>query len=234
MGHYETDEQGGKLTSPLGITLEYDAAELELGRLLFARECTFLLGVARLNQLPDDVLPEIAFAGRSNVGKSSLLNALTGRKALARTSNTPGRTQQLNFFDLGKRAMLVDMPGYGYAKAPKPQVDAWTRLVADYLRGRVGLRKLCLLIDARHGVKPVDREIMDLLEAAAVVFQVVLTKTDKAKRLDDLVRNTAAVVDGYRAGAPEILLTSARRGEGIPELRAELAKFALDDALQQP
>jgi len=234
MGHYETDEQGGKLTSPLGITLEYDAAELELGRLLFARECTFLLGVARLNQLPDDVLPEIAFAGRSNVGKSSLLNALTGRKALARTSNTPGRTQQLNFFDLGKRAMLVDMPGYGYAKAPKPQVDAWTRLVGDYLRGRVGLRKLCLLIDARHGVKPVDREIMDLLEAAAVVFQVVLTKTDKAKRLDDLVRNTAAVVDGYRAGAPEILLTSARRGEGIPELRAELAKLALDDALQQP
>ena len=234
MGHHETDEQGGKLTSPLGVTLEYDAAELEVGRLLFARECTFLLGVARLNQLPDDVLPEIAFAGRSNVGKSSLLNALTGRKALARTSNTPGRTQQLNFFDLGKRAMLVDMPGYGYAKAPKPQVDAWTRLVEDYLRGRVGLRKLCLLIDARHGVKPVDREIMDLLEAAAVVFQVVLTKTDKAKRLDDLVRNTAAVVDGYRAGAPEILLTSARRGEGIPELRAELAKLALDDALQQP
>ena len=234
MGHHETDEQGGKLTSPLGITLEYDAAELEVGRLLFARECTFLLGVARLNQLPDDVLPEIAFAGRSNVGKSSLLNALTGRKALARTSNTPGRTQQLNFFDLGKRAMLVDMPGYGYAKAPKPQVDAWTRLVKDYLRGRVGLRKLCLLIDARHGVKPVDRKIMDLLEAAAVVFQVVLTKTDKAKRLDDLVRNTAAVVDGYRAGAPEILLTSARRGEGIPELRAELAKLALDDALQQP
>ena len=130
--------------------------------------------------------------------------------------------------------MLVDMPGYGYARAPKPQVDAWTRLVKDYLRGRVGLRKLCLLIDARHGVKPVDREIMDLLEAAAVVFQVVLTKTDKAKRLDDLVRNTAAVVDGYRAGAPEILLTSARRGEGIPELRAELAKLALDDALQQP
>ena len=234
MGHHETDEQGGKLTSPLGIALKYDAAELEVGRLLFARECTFLLGVAHLNQLPDDVLPEIAFAGRSNVGKSSLLNALTGRKALARTSNTPGRTQQLNFFDLGKRAMLVDMPGYGYAKAPKPQVDAWTRLVKDYLRGRVGLRKLCLLIDARHGVKPVDREIMDLLEAAAVVFQVVLTKTDKAKRLDDLVRDTAAIVDGYRAGAPEILLTSARRGEGIPELRAELAKLALDDALQQP
>ena len=234
MGHHETDEQGGKLTSPLGITLEYDAAELEVGRLLFARECTFLLGVARLNQLPDDVLPEIAFAGRSNVGKSSLLNALTGRKALARTSNTPGRTQQLNFFDLGERAMLVDMPGYGYARAPKPQVDAWTRLVKDYLRGRVGLRKLCLLIDARHGVKAVDRKIMDLLEAAAVVFQVVLTKTDKAKRLNDLVRNTAAVVEDYRAGAPEILLTSARRGEGSPELRAELARLALDDALQQP
>ncbi len=233
MGHHEKNEQGGKLTSPSGITPEYDAVELEAGRLLFARECTFLLGVARLNQLPDDVLPEIAFAGRSNVGKSSLLNALTGRKALARTSNTPGRTQQLNFFDLGERAMLVDMPGYGYAKAPKRQVDAWTRLVKDYLRGRVGLRKLCLLIDARHGVKPIDREIMDLLEAAAVVFQVVLTKTDKAKRLGELVRNTAAVVEGYRAGAPEILLTNVRRGEGIPELRAELAKLALDDALQQ-
>ena len=222
MVHHEA--RGGELTPD----------QLEAGRLLFAGQCDFIAAANNMPALPPITLPEVCFAGRSNVGKSSLLNALTGRKALARTSNTPGRTQQLNFFDLGKRAMLVDMPGYGYARAPKPQVDAWTRLVKDYLRGRVGLRKLCLLIDARHGVKPVDREIMDLLEAAAVVFQVVLTKTDKAKRLDDLVRNTAAVVDSYRAGAPEILLTSARRGEGIPELRAELAKLALDDALQQP
>jgi len=229
MGHHEEDEKGGKLTAP-----EYDAAALEAGRRLFSQDTTFLLGVARLEQLPDDTLPEVAFAGRSNVGKSSLLNALTRRKALARTSNTPGRTQQLNFFDLGGQLMMVDLPGYGYARAPKKQVAAWTRLVKDYLRGRVGLRRLCLLIDARHGVKPVDREIMDLLESAAVVFQVVLTKADKAKQLDPLIEATAKIVADYRAGAPKILVTSARQGDGVPDLRAELSRLTLGGALQRP
>lgn len=227
MDHHETHEQGGKLNDSA-----FSPEELEAGRLLFAQESRFLLGVASLKQLPDDTLPEIAFAGRSNVGKSTLLNALTGRKALARTSNTPGRTQQLNFFDLGGRLTLVDMPGYGYAKAPKSEVAAWTRLVRDYLRGRVGLRRLCLLIDARHGLKSTDREIMDLLEESAVVFQVILTKTDKAKNLAKLVSATEKTVSEYRAGTPSVLTTSARQNKGIPELRAELAKLALDEALQ--
>ena len=226
MGHHEANEQGEHLTSP-----EFTDAELEAGRLLFAQESRFLLGVASLRQLPEDSLPEVAFAGRSNVGKSTLLNALTGRKALARTSNTPGRTQQLNFFDLGGRLTLVDMPGYGYAKAPKAEVAAWTRLIRDYLRGRVGLRRLCLLIDARHGVKPVDTEIMDLLEESAVVFQVVLTKADKAKNLAALIAETQKTVAAYRAGAPLVLATSYRQSCGIAELRAELAKLALDEAL---
>jgi GTP-binding protein len=226
MGHHEANEQGEHLTSP-----EFTDAELEAGRLLFAQESRFLLGVASLRQLPEDSLPEVAFAGRSNVGKSTLLNALTGRKALARTSNTPGRTQQLNFFDLGGRLTLVDMPGYGYAKAPKAEVAAWTRLIRDYLRGRVGLRRLCLLIDARHGVKPVDTEIMDLLEESAVVFQVVLTKADKAKNLAALIAETQKTVAAYRAGAPLVLATSSRQSRGIAELRAELAKLALDEAL---
>ena len=226
MGHHEANEQGEHLTSP-----EFSNAELEAGRLLFAQESRFLLGVASLRQLPEDSLPEVAFAGRSNVGKSTLLNALTGRKALARTSNTPGRTQQLNFFDLGGRLTLVDMPGYGYAKAPKAEVAAWTRLIRDYLRGRVGLRRLCLLIDARHGVKPVDTEIMDLLEESAVVFQVVLTKADKAKNLAALIAETQKTVAAYRAGAPLVLATSSRQSRGIAELRAELAKLALDEAL---
>jgi GTP-binding protein len=225
--HYEAHAKGSHLTESL-----FNTEEIETGRLLFAQESRFLLGVASLKQLPDDALPEIAFAGRSNVGKSTLLNALTGRKALARTSNTPGRTQQLNFFDLGGRLTLVDMPGYGYAKAPKAEVAAWTRLVRDYLRGRVGLRRLCLLIDARHGLKPTDREIMGLLEESAVVFQIVLTKTDKCKNLLKLIAETEKVVGEYRAGAPLVLATSSRQNEGVPELRAELAKLALDEALQ--
>jgi GTP-binding protein len=227
VGHHAKNEQGKELTYP-----EFTNAELETGRLLFAQESTFLLGVARLEQLPDDSLPEIAFAGRSNVGKSSLLNALTGRKSLARTSNTPGRTQQLNFFNLGSRLTLVDMPGYGFAKAPKAEVTAWTRLIQDYLKGRVGLRRLCLLIDARHGLKPVDLEIMDLMENSAVVFQVVLTKCDKAKKLPQLIAATEKTVSRYRAGSPQIIFTSSRQNLGIANLRAELAKLAVDKALQ--
>ena len=226
MDHHEEDEQGRQLTEA-----DFSDAEIEAGRRLFAQESRFLLGVAQLAQLPEDDLPEIAFAGRSNVGKSTLLNALTGRKALARTSNTPGRTQQLNFFDLGGRLTLVDMPGYGYAKAPKTEVAAWTRLIRDYLRGRVGLRRLCLLVDSRHGLKPADREIMDLLEESAVVFEVVLTKCDKAKNLAKLVADTEAAVANYRAGVPNVLATSSRQNRGIPELRASLAKLALDEAL---
>ena len=227
MGYHAKNEQGKELTSST-----FTDTELETGRLLFAKECAFLLGVARVEQLPDDSLPEIAFAGRSNVGKSSLLNALTGRKSLARTSNTPGRTQQLNFFNLGSRLTLVDMPGYGFARAPKAAVTIWTRLIRDYLRGRVGLRRLCLLIDARHGLKPVDREIMDLMENSAVVFQVILTKCDKAKKLPELIAATEKTVSKYRAGSPRIIVTSSRQNIGIAQLRAELAKLAPNEALQ--
>jgi len=205
-----------------------DAAALEAGRLLFAGACRFVIGVARIDDLPSDAMPEVAFAGRSNVGKSSLINALTGRKTLARTSNTPGRTQQLNFFDLGGRLMLVDLPGYGYAKAPKGDVDRWNRLIRLYLKGRVGLRRLCLLIDARHGLKPPDRQVMDLLDEAAVAFQIVLTKTDKLKS-GELEQRAAAIAGEIRkraAANPEIIATSAVRGDGIAELRAVLASLA--------
>ncbi|MBE9552277.1 MAG: YihA family ribosome biogenesis GTP-binding protein [Proteobacteria bacterium] len=201
---------------------------LEAGRLLFAKECTFVMGVARIDDLPADDLPEIAFAGRSNVGKSSLINALTGRKTLARTSNTPGRTQQLNFFDLGGRLTIVDLPGYGYAKAPKGEVDRWNRLIRKYLKGRVGLRRLCVLIDARHGLKMSDRQVMDLLAEAAVVYQIVLTKIDKVKAGDLVKRREeiAAEIAKRTAANPEIMETSAVKGTGIPELRAALTELA--------
>src|SRR3954464_5794944 len=155
-----------------------DPETIEEGRLLFARPCRFLLGVARLAQLPPAGLPEVAFAGRSNVGKSSLINALLGRRDLARTSNTPGRTQEVNLFDLGERLVLADLPGYGYAKAPLEKVKGWTDLVFAYLRGRPNLARVCLLIDARRGIMPVDEEAMTLLGRAAVPFAVVLTKAD--------------------------------------------------------
>ncbi len=186
------------------------------------------MGVANLSGLPPDNLPEIAFAGRSNVGKSSLVNALTGRKTLARTSHTPGRTQQINFFDLGGRIVLVDLPGYGYARASKKDINTWTALVRDYLQGRVGLRRICLLLDSRRGATRNDQEIMDLLDKAAVPYQVVLTKVDKIKvaALEKNLADITALLKKRPAAIPEILISSARKGRGIPELRATLQALA--------
>ena len=205
-----------------------DAEAIEAGRKLFAQECRFVSGAASYDGLPEDRLPEVAFAGRSNVGKSSLINALSGRKTLARTSNTPGRTRQINFFDLGGRLMLVDLPGYGYAQAAKSEVRGWTRLIEAYLKGRVGLRRLCLLIDGRHGAKPADEGIMALLDTAAVTYRVVLTKCDKV-RAAELAAHEAAVrslLASHPAALPEPILTSAEKGTGIEALRADLAALA--------
>ncbi|SNB53246.1 GTP-binding protein [Arboricoccus pini] len=201
---------------------------LEEGRLLFAQACTFMLGVVNLRGLPPMDQPEIVFAGRSNVGKSSLVNALTGRNTLARTSNTPGRTQEINFFDLAGRLRLVDVPGYGFAQAPKAKVEAWTDLVFAYLRGRASLRLACLLIDARHGLKTVDDGAMEQLGRAAVPFMVVLTKADLVRPLE-LERIVGAVRGGLRnriGALAEPVLTSSRKGQGIAELRAILATYA--------
>ena len=205
-----------------------EAPDLESGRLLFTQNCDFLISAASFNQLPDTDLPEIAFAGRSNVGKSSLLNALTGRKNLARTSNTPGRTQQVNFFDLGGQMMLTDLPGYGYAKAAKSVVDQWTRLIKSYLKGRVRLRRVCLLIDSRHGLKDTDREVMALMDEAAVAYQIVLTKCDKIKatELEKLLAKTDKEITKHVAAHPEILVTSSFKSLGIEEMRAALATLA--------
>ena len=207
---------------------DWSPAEIERGRVLFAQECTFERGVAELTQLPPAGLPEVAFAGRSNVGKSSLVNALTGRKTLARTSNTPGRTQQLNFFDLGGRLRLVDLPGYGYAKVSKTQVAQWTDMMVRFLRGRVPLRRVCLLVDGRHGIKANDAEMMDMLDVTAVSYQVILTKCDKVKgpALETLVAETTAALANRPAAHPIPLATSAETGAGVPALRATLATFA--------
>ena len=205
-----------------------DEEAIETGRKLFTQACNFVAGAATADRLPPAGLIEVAFAGRSNVGKSSLINALVGQNSLARTSRTPGRTQQINFFDLGGRLMVVDLPGYGYARASKTTIAAWTHLVNGYLKGRVSLRRVMLLIDARHGLKPPDRDIMTMLDDAAVVYQIILTKADKTKpaALDAVVAETAAELTRHAAAHPEIAVTSALAGAGIAETRASIAALA--------
>ncbi|NCT41301.1 MAG: YihA family ribosome biogenesis GTP-binding protein [Alphaproteobacteria bacterium] len=209
------------------VDQEITQAELEDARKLFAGPCDFMLGVASLGQLPESALPEVAFAGRSNVGKSSLLNALTNRKTLAKTSNTPGRTQQLNYFNLGEKLYIVDMPGYGYAKVSKEQRDEWTRLVFDYLRGRPTLRCVFILIDSRHGLKDSDIMLMEMLDEAAVTYRILLTKTDKSKtaELDALMAKTLAVVKKHAAAYPHIHATSSIKGYGMAELKAIISSY---------
>jgi len=204
---------------------EPEPQTLEQGRLLFAGDTTFVKGVVAMDGLPPPDRMEVCFAGRSNVGKSTLINALTGMKALARASNTPGRTQEINFFTAGEDHYLVDLPGYGYANAPLPVIEKWQRLLKQYLSGRQTLRRAFVLIDARHGVKKVDDEIMSLLDSAAVTFQVVLTKADKVKEKErakilDQVRSSLAK---HPAAYPEIVITSSEKGWGIPTLRAIIA-----------
>ncbi len=203
--------------------------EIEAGRILFAQSCTFMLGVVKMDGLPDEGPPEVAFAGRSNVGKSTLLNALTSQKGLARASNTPGRTREINFFDLGGKMHLVDLPGYGYARVSRKEADAWNALTRDFLHGRSVLRRVCLLVDARHGLKPADLEVMDRLDEAAVIYQIVLTKADKIKptALDVLLAETSACIVRRPAAHPSVRATSSQTGFGIDLLRAELASLTV-------
>jgi GTP-binding protein len=209
---------------------DFTAADIRRGETLFKGPCTFVKGVVDIDGLPRDGKPEIAFAGRSNVGKSSLINALTGQKSLARVSVTPGRTRELNFFTLGKNDdfYLVDMPGYGYARASKAEVKGWTRLIQDYLKGRRELKRVFLLIDARHGLKDSDREIMTLMDEAAVSYQGVLTKADKPKagELAAIEFKVATELAKHPAAYPQLIATSARTGAGLPELRAAIASLA--------
>ncbi|KAA0909769.1 ribosome biogenesis GTP-binding protein YihA/YsxC [Aquicoccus porphyridii] len=212
-----------KLTFP--IAADPDPQALEKGRLLFAGETEFLKGVVAMSGLPPADRIEVCFAGRSNVGKSTLINALTGRKGLARASNTPGRTQEINFFTAGVDHYLVDLPGYGYANAPLAVVEKWQRLLKQYLSGRQSLRRAFVLIDARHGIKDVDEEIMKRLDTSAVTFQCVLTKSDKVKagERDRILGQVRERLSKHPAAFPEIVLTSAEKGEGIPTLRAIIA-----------
>ncbi len=207
---------------------DFDAAALEKGRWLFAQSCDFLLGVTSLEALPAGDRPEIAFAGRSNVGKSSLVNALTGRKTLARTSNTPGRTRELNFFSLTPGLYLVDLPGYGYAKVERELSKRWVDLLKEYLRGRMSLRRVMILVDSRHGLKPSDLEMMDMLDVTAVSYQIVLTKADKIKagKAEATRKAVERAIIKRPAAHPNVLLTSSQKKTGIEELRAELASLA--------
>ena len=206
-----------------------DSAALENGRLLFAGACDFIAAANNMRVLPPEGLPEICFAGRSNVGKSSLINSLTGRKTLARTSQTPGRTRQLIFFSLADRIQLVDLPGYGYARAPKTDIKAWTTLTRKFLAGRASLQRVFLLIDSRRGIGPGDAEIMALLDASAVSWAVVLTKVDKLKQteLSAVCTATQARIGKHVAAFPELFVTSSEGGTGIAALRAHIGALAL-------
>ncbi len=210
---------------PFPLAEDPDAFALELGRKLFAGESEFVKGVVAMNGLPAPDRLEVCFAGRSNVGKSSLINALTGTKGLARASNTPGRTQEINFFTQGPELYLVDLPGYGYANAPVKVVEKWQRLLKQYLSGRQTLRRAFVLIDSRHGVKPVDDEIMKLLDTSAVTFQCVMTKADKVKANDreKVLNQVRTALSKHPAAYPEIVLTSSEKGDGVPTLRSIIA-----------
>jgi GTP-binding protein len=202
---------------------------IEAGRRLFAKNATFMLGVVRLEDLPAEGPAEIAFAGRSNVGKSTLLNALTNQKGLARASNTPGRTREINYFDLEGALRLVDLPGYGYARAARKEAENWMRLTRSFLRGRQPLRRVCLLIDSRHGLKPGDIDVMDLLDETAVNYQIVLTKADKIKptELEKVRQATLQKISKRPAAHPLVMATSSETGEGIELLRSELATLSV-------
>jgi GTP-binding protein len=210
---------------PVSIS-EYSDEEIEAARVLFARPATFVMGCAKIEQLPDPDLPEIAFAGRSNVGKSSLINGLVGMHKLARASNEPGRTREVNFFDLDGKMRLVDLPGYGWAKASKSTVKQFQNLGRDYLRGRVTLKRVYLLIDSRHGLKSVDTEALDALDLAAVSYQIVMTKADKIKAHERETVREATLKDISKrpAAFPAVAVTSAEKGIGLPELRAEIMR----------
>jgi GTP-binding protein len=201
---------------------------IEQGRKLFCRPCNFVLGVANLNQLPNSHLNEIAFVGRSNVGKSSLINALFNNKNLAKTSSTPGRTQQLNFFNLDNELHVVDLPGYGFAKAPPADVKRWQNIISLYLQGRPNLRRVFLMIDSRHGIKKVDEEIMKMLDKAAVTYQIVLTKTDKVsiQAVEKITKETEVILKKHAAAHPVVLPTSSEKKNGLEFLRAEIALLA--------
>ncbi len=206
---------------------DFTQEQLKAAEKLFAGSCNFVLGVAKLEQLPLTEMPEVAFAGRSNVGKSSLINAVTGKKGLAKTSNTPGRTQQLNYFNLSDKIHLVDLPGYGYAEAPESTVKQWQRVIFAYLQGRVNLKRVFLLIDSRHGLKKVDREVMELLDKAAVTYQIVLTKTDKisSAALTKLITEIETEITKHAAAYTKVLSTSSEKKQGLDQLRAEIASL---------
>ena len=212
---------------PVPIPKEPDGFSLEAGRKLFTRETDFLKGVVAMSGLPPDDRLEICFAGRSNVGKSTLMNAVTGRKALARTSNTPGRTQEINFFTVSDSHYLVDLPGYGYANAPLLIVEKWQRLLKQYLSGRQSLRRAFVLIDCRHGVKAVDEKILTLLDSLAVTFQVILTKADKVKETEreKIISQVREGLSNHPAAFPELILTSSEKGWGIETLRSVIASL---------
>lgn len=206
---------------------EFSEQQIILANSLFAGSCEFVLGVAKLEQLPLTEMPEVALAGRSNVGKSSLINAITNKRGLAKTSNTPGRTQQLNYFNLADKIHIVDLPGYGYAQAPEHLVKQWQKVIFAYLQGRVNLKRVLLLIDSRHGIKKTDKEVMEMLDKAAVTYQIVLTKTDKITKadLEKVKSSIEEEITKHAAAYSRVLLTSSEKKIGIEMVRAEIASL---------